>query len=179
MAEFVDSVPSGTVTTAPSKAEDAGAGLSVTDGGLIVRFVGCLEQVIEWISDGIIETDVARIRVVFDDVADCGGGLDRFGFKKLLDFCQEVRRLVELNGVALAVEKALEECLLGPDERGDTGFDALFRDQVVNVDGQFLADPVDAADSLFEDRWIPWELDVDDAVRGVLEIEPDGPRHRW
>ena len=47
------------------------------------------------------------------------------------------------------------------------------RDQVVDVDGQLLAEPVDPADPLFEDGGVPWELDVDDAVRGVLEVKPD------
>ena len=146
---------------------------SIAGSGLIVRFVGRLDQIVEGISDRIVEAGVARIKVFIGDVVGRGCLLDRLGFVEFLNFRQEIRRLVELNRVALTIEKAFEERLLRSNQSGDAGFDAVFRHEVIDVDGQFLADSVNPADSLFEHCGIPWELDVDDAIGSVLEVEPD------
>ena len=106
-------------------------------------------------------------------VAGRGDGLERGRLVQLLNLRQEVRRLPELDRVAVAVEEALEERLLRADQGGDPRFDSLLADEVVDVDRQLLAQAVDAADPLLEHGRVPGELEVDHAVGGALQVEPD------
>ena len=163
------------VDEAGSNGEVDGAAdhLAIDGGGVVARFVGRLDQIVDWVHDCVIEILVARIRIFVRDAVSRGDAVASPRVVEFLDFRQEIRRLLELNRVALAVEKALEECLFRSDQRGDAGFDALLADQVIDVDRQLLAKAVDTPDSLFEHRGIPWELDVDNAVGGALKVQTD------
>jgi hypothetical protein len=80
---------------------------------------------------------------------------------------------VELDLVALAVEQTLEQSALGGDQFHDASLDAALGDEVVDLDWTLLPEAVDASDALLQDGRVPGELEVDDAVGGPLEIEPD------
>ena len=106
-------------------------------------------------------------------VRSAADGRERRGVVDLLDPRQERARLLELDRVAVAVEEPLEERLLRADQAGDPRLDPLLADEVVDVDRLLLAEAVDPPDPLFEDGRVPGQLEVDHAVRGVLEVQPD------
>ena len=110
-----------------------------------------------------------RPRLPVDATASTGGRV-----VDLLDLAPgSADDLLELDRVALAVEESLEERLLRPDQAGDPRLDPLLADEVVDVDRLLLAEPVDPADPLLEDGRVPGQLEVDHAVRGVLEVQAD------
>ena len=116
---------------------------------------------------------VGEVGILVGHVAGRCDGLDGGRLVELLNLGQEVRRLPELDRVAVAVEQPLEERLLRADQGGDPRLDALLADQVVDVDRQLLAEAVDAADPLFEDGRVPGKLEVDHAVGRALEVQAD------
>src|SRR5208282_4858836 len=97
------------------------------------------------------------------------------GVIELPDAGEERPGLVEFDGIAVAVEEALEERLLVAHEVGDPRLDSLLANEIVDVDGLLLPQPVNPADPLLEDGRVPGELEVDHAVGGALEIQPDAP----
>ena len=139
-----------------------------------LRLVGGVEERLERVGDLVVEVERRRGRPRRRRRRpEAAAGGERGGVVELLDPGQERARLLELDRVALAVEEALEERLLRADEAGDPRLDPLLADEVVDVDRLLLAEPVDPADPLLEDGRVPGQLQVDHAVRGVLEVEPD------
>ena len=143
--------------------------------GLVARLVGGLDQLVERIGDLVVEIGVGRRPASSSATVAASPRRPRAppARSSFWTLRQEARRLAELDRVAVAVEEALEERLLRADQGGDPRFDALLADEVVDVDRQLLAEAVDAADPLFEHGRVPGELEVDHAVGGVLEVEPD------
>ena len=107
--------------------------VSVCGGGLVLRFVGCLDQFVKLIGCLVVNVSIAHLGVKIRGFADRGHTVECLGIVELLNLREEARRLFELNRVTVAVEQALEECLFRADRAGDPGFDALLADQIVNV----------------------------------------------
>ena len=152
----------------------ASAAASAAGSAMSLRLVAGLDHLLERVGDLVVEPDVGEVgQLDLLGPADGRGGGQGRGVVELLDPRQERPGLVELDRVAVAVEEALEERLLGADQVGDPRLDALLADQVVDVDRLLLAEPVDPADPLLEHGRVPGELEVDHAVGGALEVEPD------
>ena len=95
-----------------------------------------------------------------------------------LDPREEGPGALERHLVGRAVEEPGEERPLVAHEVGDPRLDAGLADQVVDVDRAALAEPVDPADPLLEDRRVPGQLEVDAGARRALQVEPHAARVR-
>ena len=123
---------------------------------LVLRLVTGLDHILEGISDLVIQPDVGKVGQ-FDLFASAPGrGRGQSGgVIELSDAGKERPGLVELHGIAVAVEEALEERLLVAHEVGDPRLDSLLANEIVDVDGLRLPQPVNPADPLLEDGRVP------------------------
>src|SRR5690606_21025828 len=74
-----------------------------------------------------------------------------------------------------AIEQVREDGLLLRDQVGDAGLDAVLRDQVDDVYGALLSQPIDAPDALLQHRRVPRQLEIDAAVGGALQVQANAP----
>jgi hypothetical protein len=142
---------------------------------LVLRLVGGLAEVLEPIRHLVVEMSVGGISGLDVVVGTREGKLESRWINELLNPRHEGARLLELDGVAITVEQSLEELLLGADKAGNPRLDALFADEVEDIDRLVLTQAVDPPDALLEDGRVPGQLEVDDAIRSALEVRPTPP----